>query len=56
MHSPAPGVTCGVLVPDGKIFAVHGRDGQLIGRVASIRDGLDAVWQFYASIAVGGHP
>jgi hypothetical protein len=44
--------TCGKLVPDGKTFTVQGWDGQLIGRVTSIRDGLEAIRHFYASIAL----
>ena len=32
--------TCGELVPNGKTYAVRGWDGQLVGRVTSIRDGL----------------
>jgi hypothetical protein len=43
---------CGQLVPDGKTFTVQGWDGQLIGRVTSIHDGLETVRHFYASIAL----
>jgi len=43
-------LACGELVPDRNIFAVHGRDGQLIGRVSSVRDGLEAMRHFYASV------
>jgi hypothetical protein len=45
--------TCGELVPDGKMFAVRGWDGQPIGKVGSVRDGLEAVRRFYARIAIG---
>jgi hypothetical protein len=43
---------CGELVPDGKTFTVQGWDGQLIGRVTRVRDGLEAVRHFYASKAL----
>jgi hypothetical protein len=43
---------CGQLIPDGKTFTVQGWDGQLIGRVTSIPDGLQTVRHFYASIAL----
>jgi hypothetical protein len=39
--------SCGELIPDGKIFAVRGWDGQPIGTAASVRDGLEAVRHFY---------
>jgi hypothetical protein len=47
---------CGQLVPDGKTFTVQGRDGQLIGRVASIHDGLQTVRHFCTSIARAPQP
>lgn len=45
--------SCGELVPDGPMFAVRGWDGEPIGRVGSVRDGLEAVWRFYARVAAG---
>jgi hypothetical protein len=45
--------TCGELVPDGRTFAVRGWDGQPIGRASSVRDGLEAVRRYYASMAIG---
>ena len=43
---------CGQLIPDGKTFTVQGWDGQLIGRVTSIHDGIHTVRHFYAAIAL----
>jgi len=43
---------CGELVPDRSSFAVHGGDGQLIGRVSSVSDGLEAMRHFYASVTM----
>jgi hypothetical protein len=45
--------TCGELIPDGNTFAVRGWNGQPIGTAASVRDGLDAVRHFYATMAIG---
>ena len=44
---------CGQLIPDGRTVAVQGWDGEPIGHVHSVRDGLDALRSFYARIAVG---
>jgi hypothetical protein len=44
---------CGELVPERNAFAVHGWDGQLIGRASSVRDGLAVVGHFYISAAMG---
>jgi hypothetical protein len=45
--------TCGELIPDGSRFAVRGWDGQPISKVGSVRDGLEAVRHFYATMAIG---
>ena len=45
--------TCGELVPDGLRYAVRGWDGQPIGTAASVRDGLEAIRHFYATMAIG---
>lgn len=45
--------TCGELIPDRGMFAVHGWDGEPIGRAASVHEGLDTVRTFYARIALG---
>jgi hypothetical protein len=45
--------TCGELVPDGRTFAIRGWDGQPIGQAGSVRDGLEAVRRYYATMAIG---
>ena len=45
--------SCGELIPDGKTFAVRGWNGEPIGTAASVRDGLEAVRHFYATMAIG---
>lgn len=38
---------CGELIPEGATYAVRGWDGEPIGRVRNVRDGLEAVRSFY---------
>ena len=45
--------TCGELIPSGALYAVVGWDGQQIGHVDSVREGLQAVRRFYARTAIG---
>jgi len=45
--------TCGALIPHGDLYAVVGWDGQPITHVDNVREGLDAVRSFYATMAIG---